>query len=173
VRITGLGQIGTGSPSPGNNVQTFDFDVRSDLTGRLTFSDYSIVRADGSVGRLTVGPTDAATAITAFRTGSSGCSNPSNGTEFDGTGREDAGGGGGLLGFTVVACDNDAAGSGLDFFSLAVPSDAYRKSGNLTSGDIAVWGSLVVSTRTSWPGSPDDTTVFPRTMRVDYVRAGG
>jgi beta-glucanase (GH16 family) len=22
-----------------------------------------------------------------------------------------------------------------------------------------------------WPGSPDDTAVFPQTMRVDYVRA--
>jgi len=22
----------------------------------------------------------------------------------------------------------------------------------------------------SWPGSPDATTVFPQTMRVDYVR---
>src|SRR3989442_770556 len=160
VRITGLGQIGTGAPSPGNNVQTFDFDVRSDLTGRLTFSDYSIVRADGSVGSLTVDPTDAATAITAFRTSSSACSDPSNGAEFDGTGREDAAGGGGLLGFTVVACDNGPAGSGLDFFSLAVPSEAYQKAGSVTSGDIAEstvsssGGTLGVSTSTTGSNLP-------------------
>src|SRR2546426_797460 len=174
VRITGLGQIGTGSPSPGNNVQTFNFDVRSDLTESLTFSDYSIVRADGSVGTLTVDPTDAATAITAFRTSSSACSDPSNGAEFDGTGREDAGGGGGLLGFTVVACDNGPAGSALDFFSLAVPSDAYQKSGSLTSGDVAKstisssGGSLVVSTSTtgsSLPTSGYTVTVDPGTSR--------
>ena len=172
VRITGLGQIGTGSPSPGDNVQTFNFDVRSDLTGSLKFSDYSTVRADGSVGTLTVDPTDAATAITAFRTSSSACSDPSNGAEFDGTGREDAGGGGGLLGFTVVACDNGPAGSALDFFSLAVPSDAYQKSGSLTSGDVAKstisssGGSLVVSTSTtgsSLPTSGYTVTVDPGT----------
>ena len=161
VRITGLGQIGTGSPSPGNNVQTFNFDARSDLTGSLKFSDYSIVRADGSVGTLTVDPTtDPATAITAFRTNSSACSDPSNGAEFDGTGREDAGGGGELLGFTVVACDNGPAGSALDFFSLAVPSEAYQKSGSVTSGDIAKStvssseGALVVSTSTTGSNLP-------------------
>ena len=167
VRITGLGQIGTGSPSPGNNVQTFNFDARSDLTGSLKFSDYSIVRADGSVGTLTVDPTtDPATAITAFRTNSSACSDPSNGAEFDGTGREDAGGGGELLGFTVVACDNGPAGSALDFFSLAVPSEAYQKSGSVTSGDIAKWGTLVVSTSTtgsSLPTSGYTVTVDPGT----------
>ncbi len=30
-------------------------------------------------------------------------------------------------------------------------------------GNVAVGGS--------WPASPDDSTVFPRTMRVDYVPA--
>src|SRR5256712_13451052 len=137
VRITGLGQIGTGSPSPGNSVQTFAVARRSDLTGRLTFSDYSIVRAAGSVGTLTADPTDAATGITAFRTSSSACSDPSNGAEFDGSGREDAGGGGGLLGFTVVACDNGPAGSALDFFSLPAPLEAYQETGSVTRWHIA------------------------------------
>src|SRR5439155_20431124 len=38
-RITGLGQVGTGSQSPGNPVLGFDFDVRADLTGRLAAYD--------------------------------------------------------------------------------------------------------------------------------------
>src|SRR5437660_11628499 len=42
VEVTGLGQIGTGSPSAGNNVQTLDFDVKADLTGTLTYTDYTI-----------------------------------------------------------------------------------------------------------------------------------
>src|SRR5207248_121853 len=37
--VSGQGQIGTGSPTPGNNVVTFDFDVRAGLTGRFTGTD--------------------------------------------------------------------------------------------------------------------------------------
>src|SRR5207247_5923475 len=44
---SGQGQIGNGSPSPGHDVQGFDFDVRSDLTGRFLFTDYGEVRPDG------------------------------------------------------------------------------------------------------------------------------
>ena len=81
VEVTGLGQIGTGSPSAGNNVQTFDFDVKADLTGTLTYTDYSIP------GSLQVGPTFPGTGITAFRTSSNACSDPTKGAEFDGTGQ--------------------------------------------------------------------------------------
>src|SRR5207244_3226712 len=70
VEVTGLGQLGTGSPSPGNNVQTFDFDVKSDLTGTLTYTDYTFPDT------LLVGPTIPGTGITAFRTSSSACSDP-------------------------------------------------------------------------------------------------
>jgi hypothetical protein len=134
-RVTGLGQIGTGSPTPGNNVVTFDFDVAADLTGHFTFSDYSIVRPDGSVATLRVDPSDPETAITAFRTGSSACSDPSRGAEFDGTARVDDGT---LAAFTVVTCDNGPAGSGLDFFGVAIPAAGYNKSGPVTDGDIVL-----------------------------------
>src|SRR3989442_10521008 len=81
VEVTGLGQLGTGSPSPGNNVQTFDFDVKSDLSGTLTYTDYTFPDT------LLVGPTIPGTGITAFRTSSSACSDPTKGAEFDGTGQ--------------------------------------------------------------------------------------
>src|SRR5437660_2403564 len=81
VEVTGLGQIGTGSPSAGNNVQTLDFDVKADLTGTLTYTDYTFPDT------LLVGPTIPGTGITAFRTSSSACSDPTKGAEFDGTGQ--------------------------------------------------------------------------------------
>src|SRR5438552_292853 len=128
VEVTGLGQIGTGSPSAGNNVQTFDFDVKADLTGTLTYTDYSIP------GSLQVGPTFPGTGITAFRTSSNACSDPTKGAEFDGTGQ--VVGEAEQLNFTVAVCDNGPAGSGLDFFSFGAPSISYSKSGMLTGGDI-------------------------------------
>jgi len=129
VEVTGLGQIGTGSPSAGNDVQTFDFNVKSDLTGTLTYTDYSIPAS------LQVGPTLPGTGITAFRTSSSACSDPTKGAEFDGIGQ--VVGETELLNFTVAVCDDGPAGSGLDFFSFSAPSITYSKSGTLTSGDIA------------------------------------
>jgi len=137
-RITGLGQLGTGSPTPGNNVLTFDFDVAADLTGRFTASDYTDVRSDGSVGTVRVDPSDPGTGITAFRTSSSACSDPSRGAEFDATGREDTGG---LVAFTVVACDTGGPNSGMDFFGVAIPSEGYSRSGPVASGDVAKSGS--------------------------------
>jgi len=136
--LAGNGAIGTGSPTPGSDYQTFTFDVKSDNTGTLKFTDYGTVRSDGSVGTLTVDPaTDPATGITAFRTSSPACAAGVPGAEFDGMGREDAAGGGGLLSFTVIGCDDDATTSGAkDGFSLAVPSESYGKSGKLVSGDI-------------------------------------
>ena len=158
-RITGLGQVGTGSQSPGNPVLGFDFDVRADLTGRLAAYDYSDVRYDGSVGSLHVDPADAETGITAFRTSSSACSDPSAGVEFDGIGREDPAGAG-LVGFTVVACDNGPAGSGLDFFRLTVPHDGYERSGPVTSGDIV---------RSTVPVTPGDLTVTTSTTGSSFA----
>src|SRR2546427_7196304 len=71
VRIAGLGRIGTRAEL------AFDFDVRSDLTGRLTVADYGEVRADGSTPTVRVDPTDAGTAVTAFRMASGACTDPS------------------------------------------------------------------------------------------------
>ena len=152
VEVTGLGQLGTGSPSAGNNVQTFDFDVKSDLTGTLTYTDYTFPDT------LLVGPTIPGTGITAFRTSSTTCSDPTKGAEFDGTGQ--VFGEAEMVNFTVAVCDNGPAGSGLDFFSFSAPSINYSKSATLTSGDIAKStgsssaGSLVVSTNTSGTSLP-------------------
>ncbi len=133
-RVTGQGQVGTGSPTPGNNVQTFDFDVRADLTGRFTGTDYGDLHPGGVPATLTTDPTsDPATSFTAYRSSSSACSDPSHGVEVDGVGREDTGG---LVNYTLSICDNGPAGSGTDFFDIFIPSEGFRRSGTVTSGDI-------------------------------------
>src|SRR5438034_788333 len=133
-RVTGRGQVGTAAPQPGNNVQTFDFDVRADLTGRFTGTDYSDLHPGGVPATLTTDhAADPATSITAFRSSSSACSDPSRGVEFDGIGREDTGG---LVGYTIAVCDNGPANSGLDFFSVFIPSEGFGRSGQVASGDI-------------------------------------
>src|SRR6266571_4708 len=132
--VIGKGQVGTGSPTPGNNVQTFDFDVRADLTGRFTGTDYSDLHPGGVPATLTTDQsTDPATSITAYRSSSTACSDTSRGVEFDAIGREDTGG---LVNYTVAACDNGPAGSGMDFWSVFIPSENFGRSGNVTSGDI-------------------------------------
>ena len=133
-RVTGRGQVGTAAPQPGNNVQTFDFDVRADLTGRFTGTDYSDLHPGGVPATLTTDhAADPATSITAFRSSSSACSDPSRGVEFDAIGREDTGG---LVGYTIAVCDNGPANSGLDFFSVFIPSEGFGRSGQVASGDI-------------------------------------
>src|SRR5207302_884228 len=59
--VSGQGQIGTGSPSPGNNVVTFDFDVRADLTGRFTGTDYADLHGSTPATLTTDPATDPAT----------------------------------------------------------------------------------------------------------------
>lgn len=133
-RVTGQGQVGTGSPTPGNNVQTFDFDIRADLTGRFTGTDYGDLHPGGVPATLTTDPaSDPATSFTAFRSSSSVCSDPSRGVEIDGVGREDTGG---LVSYTLSVCDNGPAGSGADYFDIFIPSEGFRRSGAVTSGDI-------------------------------------
>ena len=130
---SGQGQIGNGSPTPGHDVQGFDFDVRSDLTGRFLFTDYGEVRPDGSAGTFHVDPSDPGTKFTAFRGSSSACADPSRGAEFDGIGRVDTGETGD---FTVAICDGGPAGSGMDYFSLVIPAGSYTKAGTVTAGDV-------------------------------------
>jgi len=137
VEASGQGQIGNGSPSPGHDVQGFDFDVRSDLTGRFLFTDYGEVRPDGSAGTFHVDPSDPGTRFTAFRASSSACAEPSRGAEFDGIGRVDTGETGD---FTVAICDNGPAGSGMDYFSLVIPAGSYTKAGTVTAGDVVKSG---------------------------------
>src|SRR5213596_3391867 len=158
VEVSGTGQIGPGSPTAGSNLQTFTFDVKSDLSGTLTYTDYSIPAS------LQVGPTFPGTGISAFRTSSSACSDPTKGAEFDGTGQ--VVGETELPNFTVAVCDNGPAGSGLDFFSFSAPSISYSKSGTLTGGDIVksttgspATGQLTVTTTTTGTSLPSGYTV--------------
>ena len=115
-------------------MQTFDFDVRADLTGRFTGTDYGDLHPGGVPATLTTDPVaDPATSITAFRSSSSVCSDPSRGVEIDATGREDTGG---VVAYTLAVCDNGPANSGMDFFSVFIPSEGFRRSGQVASGDI-------------------------------------
>ncbi len=133
--VIGQVQLGMGSPTTGNHVQTFDFDVRADLTGRFTITDYYDIQKDGKPASLTTDPsTDPATSITAYRNTSKVCSDPSRGVEFDAVGRERYGI---LASYTVLLCDNGPPGSGMDFLSIFLPSEGYGRSGSVTSGDIA------------------------------------
>jgi hypothetical protein len=131
--VSGTGQIGVGSSTPGNNVQTFAFGVRADLTGRFTFTDYSDIHPAGNVASLTTdAAADPATSITAYRNGSPACSDPTRGAELDAVGRDDEGN---LLPYRVIVCDGGPQGSGSDFLSFYAPTREYGRSGVVTSGD--------------------------------------
>ena len=133
-RVTGRGQVGTAAPQVGNDAVTFDFDLRADLTGRFTGTDYADVHPGGVPATLTTDPVaDPATSIIAFRPSSSVCSDPSRGVEVDATGREDTGG---IVAYTLAVCDNGPADSGMDFFSVFIPAEGFRRSGQVASGDI-------------------------------------
>lgn len=179
--LTGVGAIGPGSPTPGSSLQDFDFDVASDLSGNLLYRDWGITRADGTVATITVAETDSGTGITAVRDGSAVCADPALGAEFDATGRLDTGE---LTAFTVRACDNGAADSGLDFFEMSVPGHAYARSDFLSSGDIAksiaepepepTTGQLSVATATSGEDlDPDGYTITVDGVTSSAVPANG
>lgn len=133
--VLGQGQIGNGSPTPGSDATTFNFDIRSDLTGRFTGTDYADLHAPNQPATLTTDPVaDPATSFTAYRNSSSACSDPTRGVEVDAVGREDTGG---LRSYTLTVCDNGPAGSGADFFQVFIPSENFGVSGQVTSGDIS------------------------------------
>ncbi|HTD70741.1 MAG TPA: hypothetical protein VK647_09785, partial [Gemmatimonadales bacterium] len=135
-RVSGAGQLGMGAATPQNNVQTFDFDVRADLTGRFSITAYDDVHTDGSIANVFADASrDPATFIKAYRTSSSACNDPSRGVEFDAIGRD----GPDIVPFTVIACDDGSQGSGRDFLSFFIfkPSaGGIGRSGMVTSGDI-------------------------------------
>src|SRR5947208_3576566 len=89
--VSGHVQLGWGSATPGNGVQTFDFDVRADLTGRFTGTDYGDIHPSGRPASLTTDPVaDPATSFTAYRNASpSKCQDPTRGVEVDAVGRGD------------------------------------------------------------------------------------
>jgi len=135
VEVVGRGQIGNGSPTPGSDATTFDFDVRADLTGRFTGTDYADLHNGTTPATLTTDPVaDPATSFRAYRNSSSACSDPSRGVEVDAVGREDTGN---LVGYTMTVCDNGPAGSGSDRFEVFIPSEGFGVSGPVTSGDIS------------------------------------
>src|SRR5207245_2531591 len=82
---------------------------------------------NGSPPTVDVGPNFPGTGITAYRTSSSLCSDPTKGAEFDGILQVE--GETNQYTFTVAACDNGPSGSGLDFFSINVPNAGYSKAG--------------------------------------------
>ena len=133
--VSGQVRLGMGSATPGNYVQTVAVDVRADLTGRFTVTDYSDLYPDGTPGSLTTDHTaDPATGITTYRNTSNQCGDPSRGVGFDAVGR--IANDGVLVSYTVELCDNGPAGSGTDFLSFYVPEKGYGRSGTSTGGDV-------------------------------------
>jgi len=137
--VSGHVQLGWGSATPGNSVQTFDFDVRADGTGRLTGTDWGDIHPSGQPASMTTDPVaDPATSFTAYRNAApSKCQDPTRGVEFDAVGRGDEGD---LRSYTVQVCDDDprtaSGGSLVDFFSIYIAVGGYGRSGIPTSGDI-------------------------------------
>jgi hypothetical protein len=137
LEVRGHVQLGWGAATPGNSVQTFDFDVRADGTGRLTGTDWGDIHPSGPASITTDPVADPQTYFTAYRNASpSKCQDASRGVEFDGVGREPEGD---LRSYTVQVCDDDVrrpAGNVVDFFSFYIPLGGYGRSGILTAGDI-------------------------------------
>jgi hypothetical protein len=137
--VRGHIQLGWGSATPGNVVQTFDFDVRADGTGSFTGTDWGDIHPSGKPASIMTDPVaDPATSFTAYRnTSPSKCQDPTRGVEFDAVGRGDEGD---LRYYTVQVCDDDPRGGpgvpGVDFFSIYVAVGGYGRSGLLTAGDI-------------------------------------
>ncbi len=137
--VSGHVQLGWGSATPGNSVQTFDFVVRADGTGRLTGTDWGDIHPSGQPASMTTDPVaDPATSFTAYRNAApSKCQDPTRGVEFDAVGRGDEGD---LRSYTVQVCDDDprtaSGGSLVDFFSIYIAVGGYGRSGIPTSGDI-------------------------------------
>jgi hypothetical protein len=125
-----------GAATPHNNVQTFNFDVRADLTGKFYITAYDDIHPDGTIATVFVDASaDPATFFKAYRTSSNACSDPSHGVEFDALGRD----GPDLVNVTGIVCDDGAQGSGRDFLSFFIikPQAAgIGRSGMVTSGDV-------------------------------------
>src|SRR5437870_11421959 len=132
VRVTGTGQI-QDAASPPSWWDEFNFDVRSDLTGKLVYDERRDLRR-GSYVALVVDPSDPETGITAFQSSSSACSDPTKGAEFDGVSRrseerrvgKECRSRGGLH---DGACDKGPSGSGLGFCRFAVAGSEDVRSG--------------------------------------------
>src|SRR5207253_1748558 len=131
--VIGQGQIGNGSPTPGSDATTFDFDVRGDLTGRFTATDYADMHGSTPASLTTDPVADPATSFTAYRNSSSACSDPTHGVEVDAVGREDTGT---LVSYTLTVCDNGPEGSGRDYFRVFITSEGLVVHGAVINGVI-------------------------------------
>lgn len=125
--VTGTGTILVGT----SEQTTFAFDVKGDPTGFFTAQD---VMNES----LNTGPTAPGTSFTALRFSSSFCANPSNGAEFDATGRLVESG---VLidpavPYTVKVCDNGPGVLLMDKFSIDIPSRGFHRDGTVMGGDI-------------------------------------
>ncbi len=144
-RISGVGALGSGTATPGNNRQDFDFDVNASSGGRLKFTDYSNVMPDGNAEYLIVDPAnDPATGVTSFQQTSDRC------VRFGGNSRVD---GGSIYPFYADACDNASNGTGFDTFIVTLPDvdgvgKTYRSGGTITVGDVALSGGSTPTTGT-------------------------
>jgi hypothetical protein len=165
----GTGSIGTGTASPGSSRQDFDFDIKSDLSGHLTLTDWSVVRSATTVASLTVSESDQGTWFSAFRDGSAACADPTHGVEIDGNGRLDTGQ---FLQFTIYICDNGPAGSAADFIRFYAPNGGpYDRSGNLSSGDLVKSGTVAPTrpdARIAGVGAIGTGTATPGNNRQDF-----
>ncbi len=138
LEVKGHVQLGWGSATPGTSVETFDFDVRADGTGRLTGTDWGDIHPSGKPASIITDPVaDPQTYFTAYRNAApSKCQDPTRGVEFDAVGRGDEGD---LRSYTVQVCDDDVrrpGGEVVDFFSIYIAAGGYGRSGILTAGDI-------------------------------------
>src|SRR4051812_25356322 len=154
--IQGVGALGpTTTPAPGADREDFNFDIKQDLSGRLVYNDWRYS------AWIKVDPADNQTSITAFRSSSAQCSDPTAGAEVDGVGRRENGA---LDPFTLVACDLGSAESDSDFFRMTFPTRSYNLQGTLTSGDIVKTvaqptGNLDVTTSTTGSSLPSGYSV--------------
>ena len=162
--VSGLGAIGTGTPTPGSDRQEFDFDVSSALVGGLRYTDWGVLRGTGLPGSMVVVGGDPATGITSFHQVSAKC------VRLSGTGRLDTGD---LWSFFVDVCDNASPGAGFDTFAILLPDRVgrglpYTRSGTVRDGDIVQTGGATapstgdLNVTTSTTGSnldPDGYTV--------------
>lgn len=168
--VYGSGSTGPGAPTPGASRQDFELDVAWDLTGRLFYRDWSVLRSDGTAATVTVAADDPGTWFAAYRDGAAACTDPTRGVEIDGMGRLDIGE---LVRFTVVVCDNAPDGSGADVFRMSVPEAAgYERGGLLSSGDIVRSGGAAppaVGTGMSGAGAIGPGTATPGSDRQEFV----
>jgi hypothetical protein len=168
--VGGTGSIGAGTPTPGADRQEFTFDVAWNLTGTLSYRDWSFVRADGSVATITVAADDPGTWFASYRDRSSACADPTRGVEVDGMGRVDTDQ---LVRFTIVVCDVGPAESRTDYFRISAPDAAgYARGGLLSSGDVVETSGTAptpTAAGSSGLGAIGPGAVAPGSNRQDFA----